>query len=480
MLLMIPRADSHRRLILLILLAMLWTTNISAQEATAQPNILFIMIDDLGWMDLNCQGSPQFTTPNIDRLAKQGMRFTDAYAAAPVCSPTRAAAVTGLAPGRVKVTNHLPDRWQFYNRNKTMGPGKSLNYLPTRYETVAETLKQAGYATAFIGKWHLMGSYRNEQERKYLPEKQGFDLNIGGCGMGGPGTFFAPYKIPNMEKGQPGDYLPDTIAARAIDYIESQSKKKQPFFLCLWHYTVHYPIQAPNHLLRKQSGDQKPTPQQHYQAMVEGMDLAVGRVLQSLDTTGIAKNTLVVFTSDNGNLAGYSSAKPLKHAKGYLSEGGIRVPLIIRYPSAVKAGSESSEPVITMDFAPTFLEAAKVKYDPKRYDGVSLLPELTGKGSLNRDAIYFHYPHFAFHGDNKMGSVIRAGDYKYIQYYGGHAPVLYNLRNDIGEQHDLSKQQPAQARKLQTKLQAWLKEIDAQFPRPYAEMPEKDLPGKKQ
>ena len=134
-------------------------------------------------MDLNCQGSPQFTTPNIDRLAKQGMRFTDAYAAAPVCSPTRAAAVTGLAPGRVKVTNHLPDRWQFYNRNKTMGPGKSLNYLPTRYETVAETLKQAGYATAFIGKWHLMGSYRNEQERQYLPEKQGFDLNIGGCGM---------------------------------------------------------------------------------------------------------------------------------------------------------------------------------------------------------------------------------------------------------------------------------------------------------
>ena len=214
--------------------------------------------------------------------------------------------------------------------------------------------------------------------------------------------------------------------------------------------------------------------------MVEGMDLAVGRVLKSLDTTGIAKNTLVVFTSDNGNLAGYSSAKPLKDAKGYLSEGGIRVPLIIRYPGKVKPGSESSEPVITMDFVPTFLEAAGTKYDPKRYDGVSLFPELTGKGPLDRDAIYFHYPHFAFHGDNKMGSAIRSGDYKYIQYYGGHAPVLYNLRTDIGEQHDLSQQQPARANKLQAKLQAWLKETDAQLPRPYAEMPEKDLPGKKQ
>ncbi len=477
---MVSRAHSRSSLVTLTLLTMLWAGNVTTQLAAEQPNILFIMIDDLGWMDLNCQGSPQFTTPNIDHLAKQGMRFTDAYAAAPVCSPTRAAAVTGLAPGRVKVTNHLPDRWQFYNGNKTMGPGKSLNYLPTHYETVAETLQQAGYATAFIGKWHLMGSYRSEQERKYLPEKQGFDLNIGGCGMGGPGTFFAPYKIPNMEQGKPGDYLPDTMAGKAVDYIRSQSKKKQPFFLCLWHYTVHYPIQAPDHLLRKQSGDQKPTPQQHYQAMVEGMDIAVGRVLESLDTTGIAKNTLVVFTSDNGNLAGYSSAKPLKDAKGYLSEGGIRVPLIIRYPGVVKPGSESSEPVITMDFVPTFLEAAKSKYDPKRYDGVSLFPELTGNGQLNRDAIYFHYPHFAFHGDNKMGSVIRSGDYKYIQYYGGHAPVLYNLRSDIGEQHDLSQQQPGRASKLQAKLRAWLKETDAQFPRPYAEMPEEDLPGKKQ
>ena len=468
------------RLATAMLVALGWTNFPGQANAAARPNIVFIMIDDLGWMDLNCQGSPQFTTPNIDRLAGQGMRFTDAYAAAPVCSPTRAAAVTGLAPARVQVTNHLPDRWQFYNRNKTMGPGKSLNYLPTHHETVAETLKQNGYATAFIGKWHLMGNYRSEEERKYLPERQGFDLNIGGCGMGGPGTFFAPYKIPNMEKGKAGDYLPDTIADRAVDYITTQSKKQNPFFLCLWHYTVHYPIQAPDHLLRKQSGDKKPTPQQHYQAMVEGMDIAVGRVLDSLETAKIADDTLVVFTSDNGNLAGYSSAKPLKAAKGYLSEGGIRVPLIVRQPGVIKPGSVSHEPVITMDFAPTFLAAAGIRYDPKRYDGLSLAPILAGRKSLERDAIYFHYPHFAFHGDNKMGSVIRSRDYKYIQYYGGHAPVLYNLRNDISEQHDLSQQEPDRARKLQVRLQAWLKNTNAQFPRPYAEMPEKDLPGKKQ
>ena len=467
-------------LITLMLLTVLWADNVTSSVAAKQPNIVFIMIDDLGWMDLNCQGSPQFTTPNIDRLSKQGMRFTDAYAAAPVCSPTRAAAMTGLAPARVKVTNHLPDRWQFYNGNKTMAPGKSLNYLPTHYETVAESLQQSGYATAFIGKWHLMGNYSSEQERKYLPERQGFDLNVGGCGMGGPGTFFAPYAIPNMDKGDPGDYLPDTMAREAVQYIRVQSAKKQPFFLCLWHYTVHYPIQAPEHLLQKQSGDQKPTPQQHYQAMVEGMDIAVGKVLKSLDNAGITKNTLVVFTSDNGNLAGYSSAKPLKDAKGYLSEGGIRVPLIIRYPGMVKPGSESNEPVITMDFVPTFLEAAKTGYDPKRYDGASLFPVLTGHANLNRDAIYFHYPHFAFHGDNKMGSAIRWGDYKYIQYYGGHAPVLYNLRNDIGEQHDLSQEEPEKARQLQEKLHIWLKQTDAQLPRPYAELPEEDLPGKKQ
>ena len=474
--------SSSRFLISLMKLAcfiLFWTGSASTLLATKQPNIVFIMIDDLGWMDLNCQGSRQFTTPNIDRLARQGMRFTDAYAAAPVCSPTRAAAATGLAPARLKVTNHLPDRWQFYNGNKTMGPGKSLNYLPTHHETVAETLKKAGYATAFIGKWHLMGNYHQEQEKKYLPERQGFDLNIGGCGMGGPGTFFAPYKIPNMEKGKPGDYLPETLATKAVDYIKSQSKKEQPFFLCLWHYTVHYPIQAPESLLRKQSGSKKPTPQQHYQAMVEGMDIAVGRVLNSLEKAGIANNTLVVFTSDNGNLAGYSSAKPLKDAKGYLAEGGIRVPLIIRYPGVIRAGTENHEPVITMDFVPTFLEAARIAYDPKRYDGVSLFPELTSNGSLNRAAIYFHYPHFAFHGDNKMGSVIRSGDYKYIRYYGGHAPVLYNLRNDIGEQQDLIAAQPERAQRLRQQLDRWLKETDAQFPRPYAEMPEADLPGKK-
>ncbi len=447
-------------------------------QDSRRPNILFIMIDDLGWMDLNCQGNRKFTTPNIDRLFAQGMRFTNAYAAAPVCSPTRAAAITGLAPARLKVTNHNPDRWEFYH-GKKMGPAKSLRFLESKYDTIAEYLKKAGYETAFMGKWHLSEEH-GDKHGEHQPENQGFDLNIGGCHLGGPRTFFAPYAIVNMVPATAGDYLPYTLADQAVKFLTQQQDRTDPFLLCLWHYTVHYPIQAPADLLKKhQTGDQKPTDQQRYQAMVDGMDIAVGRVLTALSDLGLAKNTLAVFTSDNGNLDGYSSANPLKHAKGYLSEGGIRVPLAVRFPGVVKPGSTSDEPVISMDFVPTFLDAVGIKYDAADFDGQSMMPVLKQSDTIKRESIYFHYPHYAFHGNNRMGSAIRSGHYKLITYYDGHDSVLYNLRDDIGETRNLATRLPEKVETMTRDLKQWLKTMNATFPRPLSEVGDTELTGRR-
>ncbi|MFT7034489.1 MAG: arylsulfatase A [Cyclobacteriaceae bacterium] len=453
--------------------------------ATKQPNILYIMIDDLGWMDLHCQGNSDYRTPNIDRLAKQGMLFTDAYAAAPVCSPTRAAAMTGLSPARLQITNHIPDRWRFYDGHK-IGPGKSVNQLEPKYETIAERLKAHGYGTGFIGKWHLAGANQGELQEEYLPENHGFDINIAGCAQGGPGgeqSFFDPYTIPTITNRKEGEYLPNRLADEAIQYMKSQKKSKKPFFLCLWNYTVHWPVEAPDSLYKKYSPDGKPNLHQKYQAMIEGMDQAVGKVLKALDDMELTKETFVVFTSDNGPFVGdnaeMTSAAPLKDSKGYLSEGGIRVPLIIRWPGKIKAGTISKEPVITMDFVPTFLDLAKKEYKSGEFDGESLLPLLTKNSELKRKAIYFHYPHYAFHQENKMGSVIRKGDYKLIQHYSGEEIALYNLRSDIGEKTNIATAEPAKTKELLGDLNQWLLENNAQMPRQMSDIPNEELFGKR-
>lgn len=464
----------------------------------AQPNILFIMIDDLGWMDLRVQGNEQFVTPNMDRLAAQGTRFTDFYAAAPVCSPTRAACITGLAPARVKVTNHIPDRWSFYDAKapagtesdersgRKWGPGKSLHVLAKQHKTIAQRLKAAGYHTAFIGKWHLAGSEWNTTDKSLLPESYGFDLNVAGNAMGGPGTFYAPINMPNYKKGKKGEYLPYMLAQEAIDYMASVKDDTRPFYLCFWTYTVHWPIQATPELYahytdeRNADGSvQEPDMPTRYRAMVEGMDIAVGRVLQALDEMKIASNTLVVFTSDNGQMPGSSVADPLRAAKGYLYEGGIRVPMIMRWPGRIRAGAVEATPAISMDFAPTFLDAAGINCAESEFDGQSLLPLATGQGGLQRDALYWHYPHYAYHGRNAMGSVIRCGDYKYIHHYDNQAHELFNLRSDIGEKVNLYSTEPAKATELRTKLMAWLQGTDAQLPRLYADIPAEELPGRK-
>ncbi|MFT5127938.1 MAG: arylsulfatase A [Rhodothermales bacterium] len=449
----------------------------------ARPNILFIMIDDLGWKDLGCQDNPEYHTPHIDRLAKQGMRFTDAYAAAPVCSPTRAAAMTGLAPARLRITNHIPDRWSFYT-GKSIGPGESVNQLSPRYTTVAERLKAAAYGTAFIGKWHLSGPRWSEENRVYLPENQGFDINIAGCDQGGPGgegSFFDPYQIPTISNRKAGEYLPDRLADEAINYMREQADAKTPFFVCLWHYTVHWPIEAPEALYKKYA-DGDPNLHQKYQAMVEGTDGAVGKVLSALDDLKLADDTLVVFTSDNGPFTAgdqITNTRPLKGVKGYLSDGGIRVPLIVRWPGRIQAGAICKEPVITMDFVPTFLEAAGVAFAPKDFDGESLMPLLTERGGLSRDAIYWHYPHHAFHRDNRMGSVIRYGDFKLIRYHEPAESALFDLRKDIGESQNLLTERPELAQFMEKKLDAWLHETNAAMPRAFDAIPNGSLFGRR-
>ena len=448
--------------------------------STEKPNILFIMIDDLGWKDLNCQGNSTFHTPNIDKLASQGMRFTDAYAAAPVCSPTRAAAITGLYPARLQITQHGEDRWSFY-KGKEWGPGKSTGILQPSYETIAEKLKRNGYKTSFVGKWHLSGHEFNENTKKFLPDNQGFDINIAGNGWGGPGGvngFFSPYQIPNLKNGPKGEYLPNRLANEAISILTEYSKSDDPFFMCLWHYTVHWPIEAPDHLYKKYSSG-KPNDAQRYQAMVEGMDLAVGKTLKALDDLGLAKNTLVVFTSDNGHLSGYTSAAPLRESKGWLYEGGIRVPLIIRWPGKITAGTTSNEPVLTVDYAPTFMEAAKIQYAENTFDGESLVGLISEGRDLNREAIYFHYPHYAFHKQNDMGSIIRQGNFKLIHKFEKDEFELYDLANDISESKNLLASRPELAEKLKSKLLKWKKSVNAQNPRLKEAIPVNELKGKK-
>lgn len=428
------------------------------------PNIVVILADDLGWMDLHCQGNPLLDTPQLDRLAKQGMRFTDAYAAAPVCTPTRAAMMTGKSPARLAITNHAPGhRPGFVPKGQDLAEAETLTYLPLGEVTIAERLKNAGYATGFIGKWHLShrkGADANGPwEPQLRPEHQGFNLNIGGCDRGGPPSFFEPYGIPNIPPRRKGDYLPERLADECISFLRTNQAK--PFFLCWWDYSVHYPIQAPEQLIQKyrqRPGVKDPA----YAAMIEGMDTAIGRVLQELDFLGLATNTLVLFTSDNGSLFGN---EPLRANKGFLYEGGIRVPWIVRWPGIVKPGSTCSVPVISTDTYSTLLEAAGLKPVPEQApDGESLLPLLRQTGSLQRKALYFHYPNYAFHQRNRLGGAIREGDFKLIRNYDDDSLELYNLAADLGETRNLSATHPEMTQRLTAKLESWLKSSGARMP----------------
>ena len=454
---------SRKRRLFFPVLAILLSVGVNS--TSAKPNIVVIMADDLGWMDLHCYGNKKVDTPHLDQLAKDGMRFTDAYAASPVCSPTRAAMMTGQAPARIHLTNHAPGhKDNFSLEGSNLCEAASVRNLNLSYTTIAERLKTAGYATAHVGKWHLSYVSRKDKsgvfEIDLRPEKQGFDLNIGGCFRGGPPSYFSPYRIPALQDGDDGEYLPERLADEAIAFL--QKHREQPFFLSWWPYSVHYPMQAEEALIKKykeRGGLKDPV----FAAMTEAMDRSIGRFLAALDQTGLRENTLVLFKSDNGSYNGDN--RPLRGFKGMIFEGGIRVPWIVRWPGVTEPGTVSDTPIISMDCYPTILEAAGLEPAADAViDGKSLLPLLKESGKFQRESLFFHYPNYAFHKRNRLASAIRSGKYKLIRRYDDDSLELYDLEKDIGEKTNLANQLPEVTKKLAGKLEEWLRDTGARFP----------------
>lgn len=450
-----PMNHACTRLIALCSLAVC-TAHLSADETPERPHILLIMTDDMGWKDLHCQGNEVLRTPEIDKFAKSGVRFTNAYAASPVCSPTRAALITGLFPARLHITQHGADTKSFWPKDRTIQPPPTDNTLPHKYDTLAERLKASGYATGFFGKWHL----GNEA---HYPDRHGFDVNIGGCNKGGPPTYFDPYRIPTLENRKNGEYLSDRLADETTSWMKQQGDK--PMFICLWTYNPHFPFEAPEELTAHYKGKKGPgLVNPIYGGQIEATDRAIGRVLDELEKRNMVENTLVIFTSDNGGWSGATDNRPLRKGKGFLYEGGIRVPLIIRWPGVTMANQTDDTPVQSMDLTATILDAAKVKLsDDVSLDGESLHPIFKGE-PLKREALYWHYPHWSFHKQNRPGSAIRMGDHKLIHRYDDGSLELYNVIEDIGEKINLAQDNPELTQKLNRKLQAWLTEVKAGVP----------------
>lgn len=423
-----------------------------------KPNFVFILMDDMGWADLNCYGSKYHETPNIDKLASQGMRFTNAYAACPVCSPTRASIMTGKYPARLHLTDWIPGHSA---QNPKLKVPEFHQELPLDEVTIAEALKANGYATGIVGKWHL-------GKEPFYPEKQGFDVNFGGTHRGSTGSHFYPYKIENITTGKDGEYLDDRLTDEAMKFLEQN--KDKPFFLYMPHYAVHTPLQAPEDLVTKyaaKAGSEKAQSDPRYAAMVENADMNIGRLMKKLDELKLTENTVVVFMSDNGGLASVTSNAPLRGGKCMLYEGGIREPMFVRWPGVVKPGTTCDGVVTSTDFFPTMLEIAGIKKGSEHAkDGISFVPLLKQKGTIKRDDIYWHYPHYHPAGAFP-GGAIRSGDWKLIEYFeDGGRVELYKLKDDIGETHDLAKEMPEKAKELRKKLAAWRKSVDAPMPTP--------------
>jgi arylsulfatase A len=442
-----------------------------------KPNVILILIDDMGWKDLSSYGSELYQTPNIDSLARDGVKFTQAYSACTVCSPTRAAILTGKYPARLHVTDWIPG---LPPENPKLLVPDWTKYLPKKEVTLAESFKSAGYATASIGKWHLGGE-------EFYPEQHGFDINIAGTHTPGTTNYFAPYNIPTLPEGAKGEYLTDRLATEAESWIERN--KEKPFFLYWPHFAVHTPIHAKDALIEKYRAKKKPGQIQTnevYAAMLESLDEAVGRVRRKLDDLKLAERTIIVFASDNGGRVPTTSNLPLRVGKGSCYEGGTRVPFIVYWPGETKGGTTCDVPVITMDVYPTVLEIAGLKKQGRKgIDGLSLVPLLRGDDKLKRDELFWHYPHYQHYqlGGTTPYGAIRKGDFKLIEFFDDMRVELYNLKDDIGEQHNLAASQPEKVEQLRKRLHAWRKDVDAQMPTPNPEhdssRPEHDPKAKK-
>jgi len=444
----------------------------------ALPNIVFILADDLGWADLGAYGADLHETPNLDRLAGEGVRFTRAYAASPVCTPTRASIHTGRHPARLHMTIWRENAHKPPANARLLTP-MAVPDLPHGEPTLAGILRAAGYRTAHVGKWHL-GDF------EHYPEAHGFDINIGGTGWGAPQTFFYPYDgtrhwgggyryVPGLHGGKPGEYLTDRLTTEALRIMDSTGNA--PFFLSLNYHTVHTPIEAKPDVVDRYRARLRPELHHKnatYAAMVHALDENVGRILDRIDRGGLANNTIVVFTSDNGGYIGrwqgdvVTDNYPLRSGKGSLYEGGIRVPLIVRSPGTTPRGTQVAEPVCSIDLLPTLLEMAGLGVDGReaaKIDGKSFAPLLRHPGAgMKREELYFHFPHY-YETTTPVSSIL-AGEWKLLKYYEGDKVELYRLGQDPREERDLAAKEPGRAAMLRRRLEEWLRSVNAQLPQP--------------
>ena len=456
-------------------------------DAAPRTNIIVLLADDLGQRDLVCYHPESFyETPNIDRLAAQGVRFSNGYSVNPVCSPTRYALVTGKWPTRAGLTNFLSG-----NRTERFQGAPLTLQLATSETTLAEALKPAGYHSVFVGKWHLGA---NESD---WPEHHGFDENIAGCSTGHPKSWFSPYQNPRLKDGPIGEFLTERLADETIAVMKRAKESGKPFFIYHAFYQVHIPLEAPADLVAKYEAKAKRLglkaifkPEEQiqitvnsarqvrqnqtlpvYAAMVESMDHATGKILAALDALGLADNTLVIFTSDNGGLStaegSPTSNLPFRAGKGWLYDGGIREPFIVRWPGVAVPGMVEPTPVTTLDIFPTALDAAGVKTN--QGDGINLGPLLRGEKLAPRD-LYWHYPHYSNQG-GFPGGAIRSGDWKLIERFEDGAVSLYDIKKDPGEKTDLSAEERQRTREMREKLHAWYRETGAKFLRPLKQGP---------
>ncbi|WP_139959669.1 sulfatase [Flavicella sediminum] len=450
-------------------------------KSPEKPNIIFFLVDDMGWMDTSINGSQYYETPNMERLAKMGMKFTHAYAANPLCSPTRASILTGQDPARIRLTTpggHLPPNPKKVLAAKKGAPWQkvatpaSLTFLPTEQFTIAEALKENGYTTGHIGKWHL-------GQKGYWPEDQGFDVNIGGQQHPGPPSYFSPYKIPNLPNGKNKEYITDRVTLETVQFLENQTKDK-PFYLNVWQYGVHAPYQAPKNLIAKYTAKKDPRGKQNSPimgGMMEKVDESLGIILDKLEALDIMDNTLIIFYSDNGGNMydelpnGFPTNNfPLSYGKGNIYEGGIRVPCIVSWKGKIEANSISDELIQSTDFYPTLLDITNTKKNSKQLlDGTSLTNLLLKKKPLKRKAIFCHFPHYISATTNYPTTAVWHKNYKLLKVYGegtDRAPEykLFDLDKDISETHDIANNEKKTVQKMKKMLNNYLSDIDALVP----------------